>query len=241
MEKIINWFINNLAVSVLSFFVGAVLSWLICNRRMLKISFDSIMHWKQEYRMSISYLFKIKIDNKYLLVKGKRIEQYQPLGGVYKYYDSFKENLNKWEVRNENEELFYEENDLRIYVKGKYLCKVIKWFETMKNREFLADREFSEELIETGILPVDALCHTKFEFISRQNSGVHISQHFKCREVLIYDIIEVDLCKEDEDRLMEKCKTDASIILADYDSIERECVTIEGKSCKIGTHAKYIE
>ena len=35
---------------------------------MIKISFDSIMHWDQEYKMSNSYLFKIKIDNKYLLI-----------------------------------------------------------------------------------------------------------------------------------------------------------------------------
>ena len=241
MNNIINWLINNLAVSILSFFVGAALSWIIYNKGMIKISFDSIMHWNQEYRMSISYLFKIKIDNKYLLIKGNRIDQYQPIGGVYKYYGSFRENFNKWGVRNENEESFYEENDLRIYVKGKNLCKVIKWFETMKNREFSVDREFVEELIQTDILSEGALHNARFEFISRQNSGVHVSKHFKCREVLIYDIIDVNLRKEDMDILVEKCKTDAPIILVDYESIERECVTIEGKSRKIGAHAKYIK
>ena len=65
-----------------------------------------------------------------------------------------------WGVRDENEESFYEENDLRIYVKGKYLCKVIKWFETMQNREFSVDREFKEELIHTDILPYDFLLYT---------------------------------------------------------------------------------
>ncbi len=241
LDKIIDWFISNSAVAILSFFVGTALSWIISNKNIFKIGFDSIIHWNQEYRMSISYLFKIKIDNKYLLIKGNRIEQYQPVGGVYKYYESFKDNFNKWGVRDENEESFYEENDLRIYVKGKYLCKVIKWFETMKNREFSVDREFEEELIYTDILPHDALNNAKFEFLSRQNSGVHMSQHFKCREVLIYDIIEVKLRKEDVDILVDKCKTDIQIIFADYESIERECVSIMGKSCKIGAHAKYIK
>lgn len=68
-----------------------------------------------------------------------------------------------------------------------------------------------------------------------------MSQHFKCREVLIYDIIEVKLRKEDVDILMDKCKTDVQIIFVDYESIERECVSIMGKSCKIGAHAKYIK
>lgn len=175
------------------------------------------------------------------MIKGNRIEHYQPIGGVYKYYESFKENFNKWGVRNENEETFYEKNDLRIYVKGKNLCKVIRWFETMKNREFSVDREFVQELIQTDILPYDALHNARFEFVSRQNSGVHVSPHFKCREVLIYDTIDVDLRKEDMDILVEKCKTDAPIILVDYEAIERECVTIEGKSCRIGAHAKYIK
>ena len=241
MDNTIEWLINNLAVAILSFFVGAALSWIISNKDILKIGFDSIIHWNQEYRISISYLFKIIIDNKYLLIKGNHIEQYQPIGGVYKYYESFKDNFNKWGVRNENEEAFYEENDLRIYVKGKYLCKIIKWFETMQNREFSVDREFVEELISTDILDYDALYNAKFEFLRRQNSGVHVSSHFKCREVIIYDIIEAKLRIQDMDLLINKCKTDAQILLADYESIERECVLIKGKSCKIGTHAKYIK
>lgn len=111
----------------------------------------------------------------------------------------------------------------------------------MQNREFSVDREFKEELIHTDILPYDALYNAEFEFLSRQNSGVHVSQHFKCREVLICDIIEVKLRKEDVDILMDKCKTDVQIIFVDYESIERECVSIMGKSCKIGAHAKYIK
>src|SRR5690606_17970355 len=35
-------------------------------------------------RVSIAYLFKIYVDGKYLLVKGRNIDQLQPVGGVYK-------------------------------------------------------------------------------------------------------------------------------------------------------------
>lgn len=118
---------------------------------------------------------------------------------------------------------------------------IIRWFETRQNREFSVDREFMEELIHTDILPYDSLYNAKFEFLSRKNSGIHVSRHFKCREVLIYDIIDVKLRKEDVDILKDDCRTNAQIIFVDYESIERECVSIKGKSCKIGAHTKYIK
>lgn len=44
-----------------------------------------ILFKNEEIRVSAAYLFRIKIENKYLLVKGNKISQYQPIGGVYKY------------------------------------------------------------------------------------------------------------------------------------------------------------
>ena len=48
---------------------------------------------KTDYiRISFAYLFRIKIGNKYLLIKNSRgTKKYQPIGGVYKFYD--KENV----------------------------------------------------------------------------------------------------------------------------------------------------
>ena len=37
-------------------------------------------------RVSASYLFNIQLDNQYLLVKSERRNQYQPIGGCYKYF-----------------------------------------------------------------------------------------------------------------------------------------------------------
>ena len=35
-------------------------------------------------------------------------------------------------------------------------------------------------------------------------------------------------------------KRNTNIVLATFDEIERECLDIDGKSCKIGAHAKHI-
>ena len=47
-------------------------------------------------RVSAAYLFRIMVDGRYLLIKGKRIQsQYQPVGGVYKRFDGSAELFNK--------------------------------------------------------------------------------------------------------------------------------------------------
>ena len=53
--------------------------------------YQQLKYRKKEIRLSFSYLFKIQIDGKYLLIKGNRLKnQYQPVGGVYKYYPEAK-------------------------------------------------------------------------------------------------------------------------------------------------------
>ena len=82
-------------ISVLSGLVSGWLFWIfryvLDNKRHLLIAIKSVFLWNTEIRVSISYLFQIKVDGKYLLVKGNRIDQYQPVGGVFKMLPSFKQ------------------------------------------------------------------------------------------------------------------------------------------------------
>src|SRR5690554_6318743 len=113
----------------------------------------------KDIRFSISYLFKIQIPNtnKYLLVLNRRIEnQLQPVGGVYQRYgdDSL---FNKWGYKPDNKRngLDVDEksaSDLRFMIKGKYVIDVMNWFESKQERETDPNREFNEELLDTGIL-----------------------------------------------------------------------------------------
>ncbi|MFR7650579.1 MAG: hypothetical protein ACLUYK_04905, partial [Eggerthella lenta] len=60
------------------------------NRRRLALLGTSITKQKKRIRISAAYLFRIKIDERYLLILGGNIDQYQPVGGVYKFFPSAK-------------------------------------------------------------------------------------------------------------------------------------------------------
>jgi len=101
--------------NIISFSLGA----LITNRDTVKLWFQSLVRWNKKIRFSISYLYKTKIGNQYLLIKGKNIEQYQPIGGVYKYKHSFQEKAQEWNVTFEDQKGFYEDGDLRFLQRAK--------------------------------------------------------------------------------------------------------------------------
>ena len=88
--------IQDIFVNLIVAFITFLASTIFHNRLRLKIYYQSLIRWNKNIRLSCAYLFRIRYNNKYLLIKGNRIDQYQPVGGVYKYYDSFnglKENL----------------------------------------------------------------------------------------------------------------------------------------------------
>ena len=240
MGVMLDYIRENIFSSVFSFLIGSFLTWIWVNRGKLKILGHSIVHMKSDYRISAAYLFKIKVYSKYLLIKGNRIDQYQPIGGVYKYNESFRDTYNKLQIRCESNGSFYEKNDLRVYVKGKYLTKFLTWYGSMRNREITVHREFFEEMVQTGIIDKDDFFNLDFEFIRKINSGIHYSVHFKCDEILLFDIYEVFLTQKSLESVKQVADKNKNIILVEYDDIERECTEIGDKSYKISENSKYL-
>lgn len=223
--------------NIISFSLGA----LITNRDTVKFWLQSLIKWNKKIRFSISYLYKIKIGNQYLLIKGKNIEQYQPIGGVYKYKPSFQEKAREWNVTFEDQKGFYEDGDLRFFIKGKNVKKVLDWFNTRKNREVTIYREFYEELIEPGILSLDSLRTTKFEYLKNVKTKIKFSTHFETDEILIYNIFRVYLSKEDECRIKkELSKSNSELILVDANDIEKGHYQIDKIDRSIGAHTNHI-
>src|SRR5690625_659748 len=91
---------------VFSIIITSIITWLATNRKRVKISIQSLFRWNKEIRISCAYLFRIKYEDKYVLIQGNRINQYQPVGGVYKYYDSFKSIKESLEITDEQEPNF---------------------------------------------------------------------------------------------------------------------------------------
>lgn len=98
-------------------------------------------------RISFAYLFRIKIDGKYFLVKNARkTGQYQPVGGVYKMDDEEYWFLKgKFHIMDDDKiNDSKTDNDYRLRVKNKYLRKFVKRFDTTNRRERIDNlsREF---------------------------------------------------------------------------------------------------
>ncbi len=155
-------------------------------------------------RISFAYLFRIQVDGKYFLVKnGRGTQKYQPVGGAYKY--------NKAEKRILSSEfqIVYDKkipiddssrDDYRFFVYSKDLKAFIKRFDATVDRERVNDlsREFKEEMIQSKIVD---FTHIEYRYCGRHFTEILYSRHFQCYELLMADVVDLLLTKEQEDKL----------------------------------------
>ena len=228
--------IQDIFVNLIVAFITFLASTIFHNRLRLKIYYQSLIRWNKNIRLSCAYLFRIRYNNKYLLIRGNRIDQYQPIGGVYKYYDSFnglKENL---ELKDESESHFYENGDLRLVTTGKHLVKFLDWFDTKKNREITVIRELIEELEPSGISIENLIKQSQVEYLKTVKEPITFSTHFQMDELKIFEIFEVKIPNEILDDVL---KSEHYLpVKAEY--IEKFCFTKDGLSKKISATARYI-
>lgn len=153
----------------------------------------------KKIRLSISYLFKIKIDGKYLLVKGNRVpNQFQPVGGVFKRYkESYYalENLNVTDDENvpiDDASI----DDLRIKLPARNVISFLKWYNSQLGREVSPSREFYEELVRPEILDHKTFPYINYVHRKRHQTKIRFSEHFKCHEILVAEIFELMTTEE---------------------------------------------
>ena len=161
-----------------------------------------IKYHKQDLYLSFSYLYKIEVEGKYLLVRGHRMkDRYQPIGGVYKFYPEAKYFLNSIHYQPDTMVGNFEDaDDLRIRIKGKHLLKFMEWFNSMQNRECDPTREFFEELIRPGFLPEECFRHLQYRKVDVHNKGVTKSVlPDRIPEVIYADIFEVTLDEQQKE------------------------------------------
>lgn len=160
-------------------------------------------------RISFAYLFRIKLEDKYFLVRNERnTSKYQPVGGVYKLKDNEGIELkNLFHVMDDNKILIdgASRNDYRLRMENRFLRKFVKRFDSKADRELISDlsREFTEELIKNGILNWSQIT---YRVCGRHMSPLSYSRHFQIYELMLADIVELMPTPEQEDdlrRLME--------------------------------------
>ena len=237
-----------LAVNIITspLYVGIVEG--IYNIRKLPLVFKTqILYRNKDVRLSISYLFRIKSNGKYLLVKNRKGNYYQLVGGAYKTLPGvekvFKENSVKPDKRFETEHGIAK-NDLRFRLPGKNVMKIIAWFNSREDRETSQWREFCEELLTTNIITeTHTFRYIAYKYVTTIQTPIQKAKNLSCQEILIYEIF--DLIPNDEqikvlDSLYKQGNTDKvkwadEIIINSLGFDEREKET----EYEIGAHTKW--
>lgn len=163
------------------------------NTRYLRFGYYSVRYMRQNIRISASYLFRIKVDNSYLLIKGRRWNHYQPVGGVYKVSPSAKYIMD--EIGALDDDLIPIDevslHDLRIRIPANKIISFMRWFESGRSRETSPWREFYEELIGSGILSRDEFPFILEDFMHRVTRPIRFSPYAQSMEIQIADIHEL--------------------------------------------------
>ncbi|WP_029609028.1 hypothetical protein [Mycoplasma simbae] len=230
----------NIITNIISWAITAILGFIIStifhNRNLIRLYYQSIIRWNKEIRVSYAYLFKIRYKGKYLLIKGNRINQLQPIGGVYKYYDSFTNKKNELEIRDEKSDNFYETGDLRQIIKGKYLVKFLRWFLSDNNRQVMVWRELLEELNIDDTLSKEIILSTEIEYLNTVTEKIKFSEHFKIDEQKIFKIYEARI----PEKFLETIINNDNFCLVEANDIDRLDVIKNGLSVNISETSRYI-
>lgn len=193
----------NIIASPVAFYIVSMLD----NIKQLPILFKTkVLLKNKDVRISISYLFRIKVKDHYLLVKNRTGNYYQLVGGAYKRYESSENVFKKYQIKSDRQ--FHTDhgiakNDLRFRVPGKYVLDILKWFKSKEDRESSQWREFCEELLSTNIL-----CKTTFRYIDYTYAGtlqtpIQKAKYLDCQEILIYEIYDL-LPNEEQRKVLEE-------------------------------------
>lgn len=160
---------------------------------LVKFALMSLRTWREDVRVSVSYLFRIKVSNKYLLIEGRRFKQFQPVGGVFKYYPAGEAKLDEMSAR--DDDLYPIDKvgigDLRMTIRGRYLARFFAWFNRRRGRETDVWREFHEELIAPGYLPSETFKFVRAEFVGTRSTGLRWSDYVQRKEIIFAEIYQL--------------------------------------------------
>lgn len=153
----------------------------------------------------MAYLYRIKIDGKYLLVKNNRRDYYQPVGGAFKTLPNSKNVFEELHIESDRlieTEKGIAKGDLRVFTKGVNVIEFIDWFNSKKDRETSPWREFYEELLATKILPRKLFRYIDYEYKGTVQSPI-VNLDIGDKGIFIHEIYDLVPNNEQEQSLRE--------------------------------------
>ena len=202
---------------------------------------------KKEVRLSIAYLFRINVNGKYLLVKSRRRDYYQPVGGAFKTLpgaDKVFEKLGVKPDRLVETEHGIAKSDLRVYVKGVHIIEFLEWFKSKEDREISPWREFCEELISTDILPWKPFRYIDYKFKGTIKSPI-INMDSGGKGMFLFEVYDLVVNDEQEPVLeeLQKNGNKSEYIWVDDYLIQRlgHDERVKDQLFEIAPHTKYAQ
>lgn len=202
---------------------------------------------KKEIRLSIAYLFRINVNGKYLLVKSRRRDYYQPVGGAFKTLPGADKIFEKLGVKPDKlveTEHGIAKSDLRVYVKGVHIIEFLEWFKSKEDREISPWREFCEELISTEILPWKPFRYIDYKFKGKiQSPIINLDSGGKGIFLFeVYDLVINDEQKPVLEKLLKEGNTSEYVWVDDY-LIQRlgHDESTKDQLFEIAPHTKYAQ
>ena len=171
-----------------------------------KLARDGLITDETIVRISFAYLYRIKVGDKYFLVKnGRGTEKYQPVGGVYKFNKNEKIDLkNLYHVKDDNKVSIDESSrdDYRLRIENKHLRKFVRRFNKKAERERVDNlgREFKEELVNNNVVNWDQIT---YRYCGRHMTELKFGDHFQIYELLLADVVELIPTVEQEEDLLQ--------------------------------------
>lgn len=154
----------------------------------------------------MAYLYIIKIDDKYLLVKNFNYGHYQLVGGKYKRFERTQSILQNDFNAIDDLKLPNSggmKDDFALFLPANKALKFLDWFNSGKDREISHWREFYEELIEgkSKVLSQRNFRYVNYYYKGRITTPIHQTPGWNCKEILQYDVLELIPTPEQEQEL----------------------------------------
>jgi hypothetical protein len=151
---------------------------------------------KQSIRFSMSYQYRIKIKDKYLLVKNSNFDVYQHVGGKYKRLPSSQAFLqSEFDARDDIklQTTGLMKDDFAIFIPAGKAIKFLDWFRKGKDREISHWREFYEELIQGkgSVLNPSNFPYVNYNYAGSVITPIKWAAPWKCYEILQFDILDL--------------------------------------------------
>lgn len=212
----------------------------------VQCAWHSLFH--RYVRFSMSYQYRIKVKDRYLLVKNSNWDHYQHVGGKYKRLPVTQKVLADYgavdDLKLPTSGLM--KADLAVFVPARNAIKFLDWFDSGREREISHWREFFEELIEGkgSVLTKVNFPYVTYDFVCSIRTPLKKALGWECLEILQYDVLDLlptQAQQEELEQLLDAGDTDY-IKWADHELIQSLGHDRRSRTLlyRIGRHTKWV-